>query len=93
MLRTLLTPFSPAPHKQSTTSVATMLVTSHDINFVMGFIKEEEIFTTVNATNTTAITSSALSTKSNCSTTSSSSSSSSASSVSSVLQDNVRSRY
>lgn len=43
MLKTLLTPFAPSTQKQ-TPSVATMIVTSHDINFMMGFIKEEEIF-------------------------------------------------
>lgn len=43
MLKTLLTPFAPSTQKQ-TPSMATMIVTSHDINFMMGFIKEEEIF-------------------------------------------------
>lgn len=45
MLKTLLTPFAPSTQKP-TPSVAAMLVSSHDINFVMGFIKEEEIFST-----------------------------------------------
>lgn len=36
---------SPSSHKQS----AAMMVTSHDINFVMGFIKEEEMFSSSNA--------------------------------------------
>lgn len=50
MLKTLLTPFiPPSTHKQT----AAMMVTSHDINFVMGFIKEEEIFSTSNASHTT----------------------------------------
>lgn len=49
MLKTLLTPFAPSTQKQ-TPSMATMIVTSHDINFMMGFIKEEEIFSaTTNA--------------------------------------------
>lgn len=47
MLKTLFTPFAtPATHKQS---AAAMMVTSHDINFVMGFIKEEEMFSSSNA--------------------------------------------
>lgn len=52
MLKTLLTPFAPSTQKQ-TPSVATMIVTSHDINFMMGFIKEDEIFSaTSNASDT-----------------------------------------
>lgn len=48
MLKTLFTPFAtPSTQKQS--SVAAMMVTSHDINFVMGFIKEEEMFSSSNA--------------------------------------------
>lgn len=46
MLKTLFTPFVPSStQKQS----AAMMVTSHDINFVMGFIKEEEMFSSPNA--------------------------------------------
>lgn len=46
MLKTLFTPFiSPSSQKPS----AAMMVTSHDINFVMGFIKEEEMFSSANA--------------------------------------------
>lgn len=48
MLKTLLTPFQLSVQKP-TSSVAAMLITSHDINFVMGFIKEEEIFTSTNS--------------------------------------------
>lgn len=48
MLKTLLTPFAtPSTQKQS---AAAMMVTSHDINFVMGFIKEEDMFPSSNAT-------------------------------------------
>lgn len=46
MLKTLFTPFTTSTQKQS---VATMMVTSHDINFVMGFIKEEDMFSSANA--------------------------------------------
>lgn len=50
MLKTLFTPFvPPSTHKQT----AAMMVTSHDINFVMGFIKEEEMFSSPNASLTT----------------------------------------
>lgn len=49
MLKTLFTPFvysvTPSTQKQS----VAMMVTSHDINFVMGFIKEEEMFSSPNA--------------------------------------------
>lgn len=56
MLKTLFTPF--AQQKQtSTQSMATMIVTSHDINFMMGFIKEEEIFNADDAPITTLISS------------------------------------
>lgn len=41
MLKTFLTPFST--QKQSSSA---MIVTPHDINFMMGFIKEEELFST-----------------------------------------------
>lgn len=51
MLKTLLKPY--ASTQKQTPSVATMIVTSHDINFMMGFIKEEEIFSaTSNASDT-----------------------------------------
>lgn len=85
MLKTLLNPFAPVlPHHQHnhSKSVATMLVTSHDINFVMGFIKEEE---QTSANTTTA----SLSSQSSCSTISASSSSSSTSASSTIiLEDN-----
>lgn len=51
MLKTLFTPFAtPSSQKQT---AATMMVTSHDINFVMGFIKEEDMFTSSNASMST----------------------------------------
>lgn len=47
MLKTLFTPFAtPSTQKQS---AAAMMATSHDINFVMSFIKEEEMFASSNA--------------------------------------------
>lgn len=51
MLKTLFTPFiSPSSAQKQT---AAMMVTSHDINFVMGFIKEEEMFSSSNASMST----------------------------------------
>ncbi len=46
MIRSLIKPLgSSSSFKLPTT---TMLVTSHDVNFVMGFIKEDEIFVSDN---------------------------------------------
>lgn len=51
MLKTLFNPFiSPSTAQKQT---AAMMVTSHDINFVMGFIKEEEMFSSSNASMST----------------------------------------
>lgn len=47
MLKTLFTPFVPPSMQKQ--SAANMMVTSHDINFVMGFIKEEEMFSSPSA--------------------------------------------
>lgn len=56
MLKTFFTPF--ATQKQSS---STMIVTPHDINFMMGFIKEEEMFSSAtNATNEPITTSNSI---------------------------------
>lgn len=63
MLKTLLTPFGVPSTQKPTQSVTTMIVTTHDINFMMGFIKEEEIFSAAaaaNATNASITSSSTL---------------------------------
>lgn len=43
MLRSLIKPLGSSSSFKIP-STTTMLVTSHDVNFVMGFIKEDEIF-------------------------------------------------